>query len=132
MGIRYWCVKIYYSQQIYKKEFNDEPLIKTVILSGYSGERIVSLGEINVEVSYGNSRQNFKLLVVDTANPVLISHDWINKLKLLVQIKSIFKVSDAIESLIPEFPEVCSSSLWRYREPEVKLELIKNAKPVFL
>lgn len=119
-------------QRIFKKEFSNKPLIKiNVILSGYSGEKIVPLGEISVEVNYSSSKQNFEFLVVDTTGPALIGRDWINKLKLQIRVKSIFTVSNAVESLIAEFPEVFFPGLGRYRGPKVKLELNKEAKSIF-
>ena len=71
------------SKAFYKERFPHVQLDNTHIkLKAYAGHKIPVCGQINVSVSYQEQTGVFPLVVVDSDGPLLLSRNWLNKIRL--------------------------------------------------
>ena len=104
----------------------------TVILTTYTGEKITSLGMVDVEVSYQRQNVTLPLLIVPGKGPNLMGRNWLEHIKLnwselhnvncpLFSLGNVLKTHDA----------VFRSELGKLQGISAKLHIAPDARPRF-
>ena len=67
----------------YRRLFPNQPLSKpSLVLKTYSGEKIIPIGELQVNVEHQNQKQNLDLYFVTTEGPPLFGRKWLRHITL--------------------------------------------------
>ena len=131
-------------KSFYDKFCSHIPLKPTeVVLSTYTGEKINPLGEVKVDVEYGNSIYPLPLLILNTGTTPLFGRNWLSKVNLdwhhLPGIETVHHVkatqSQDLASLLKKHEELFDSGLGCYNGPPEKLQVkvtpkFHKARPV--
>ena len=122
------------SEQQWKATFAEsKPLnpYKGKPLHGYSGHEVQVIGQVEVDVEYGNQRKKLPLLIVaGQQRPPLFGRDWLHNIRLdwmkLHQIR--MGLSTDIAN---RFPAVFQKSVGTIRGYKADIRLKQGAKPIF-
>lgn len=91
------------------------------------------VGELTVEVSYGQQCKTLPLIVVEGEDPSLLGCNWLKDIEL--DCKIIVKVgreeSLDIDTLLDTHKELSNDELGRIQSYQVKLQLHQDAVPKF-
>ncbi|XP_062529124.1 uncharacterized protein LOC101739388 isoform X1 [Bombyx mori] len=124
------------SEQTYRKYFNNVPLSKTKKrLFSYTGNSIICIGVVQLQVSYANESHLLYVCVIRDGGPPILGCDFISKFKLeLLPIQYCKQVDEnnIINALQSRYPMVFSDKLGSFNKFKVKLHLKEDAKPVFI
>ena len=104
-----------------------------IVFTTYSGEKIVPLGVITVNVEYKNQRTSLKLYIVKQNLDTIFGREWLYEINLdWNTIKSI-RTSTSIDlnKLFDEYKELFDDQLGEINNYEVKLELKPDVTPKF-
>ena len=103
----------------------------TTQLRTYSGEPLLVLGQLNVEVQCGEQCERLPLLVVEGEGSSLLGRDWLRSLQL--DWKNIHRLQsdDSLERILACHKEVFSEGLGTLKGFKAKLHIDVGAKPRF-
>ena len=103
----------------------------SVKLHAYSGESISVLGQLKVNVTYGNQQAKLPLVVVSGNGPSLFGHDWM--LKIQLNGKQIYNVvSDTtLDNLLDRHSELFEPGLGKLKDFKAKIHVDPQATPKF-
>ena len=98
-------------------------------LTTYSGEPITSLGETDVDVSYGTQQATLPLIVVSGTGPSLLGRNWLTTIRL--DWKSIGSVSHQthLSQLLDKYSSVFKKGLGKLVGHKAKLHVDPGAQP---
>ena len=125
------------SEHVRKSMFPTSHLRKSnVVLRTYTGERVSVLGELPVEVQYGDQQPKvLTLLVVEGAGPCLLGRNWLAHIcldwKTIGAVSMQSKSPECLEALLSQHSEIFSEELGTIREIKAKLAVQENARPKF-
>ena len=124
------------SEETYHRvwEANSAPplLPSTANLRTYTGERIATLGRIEVEVSINVQTAHLSLEVVKGAGPSLLGVDWLQELRL--DWKQIFKIRcnrAPLQEVLDSHKAVFKDTLGCIKGVKARLHLKQGAHPKF-
>ena len=106
----------------------------TVRLRTYMAKEMPVLGQISVDVRYGNYSGKHTLYVVKGDGPCLLGRDWLEHIQLdWASIKAVYrnKTLSKTEALILKYPEVFTSGLGTMKAFKAHLHIKEGAKPKF-
>ena len=122
------------SEFTYRRLCPNKPLQETTThLRTYSGEQLVILGQLEVEVQYGAQRARLPLCVVHGTGSSLLGRDWLQHLCLdwpsICQVQSVEQT--AVNSVLDRHKNVFREELGTLQGFEAKIYVDPTAKPVF-
>jgi len=121
------------SKKTYEKSWKEKskPVLKVseVVLRTYSGDVLKVLGEVEVEVEYGNQLETLPLVVVDGDGPNLLGRTWLRKIKL--DWGAVYSCSTDCDSVIRKFDKVFKDELGLIKSTNAVLYVDKEASPRF-
>ena len=104
-----------------------------VELKTYTGERITVMGELNVEVQYGQQSKALPLLIVAGDGPSLLGRNWLEHIRL--DWKTIGAIAaekpGTLESLIAKHAKIFQDELGTIEPYKAKLHVKPDANPKF-
>ena len=107
-----------------------------VKLTDYSGNKISTLGRVDVQVQYKSQNHTLPVTVVKDGTCNLIGRDWLRVLRLDWQeIFSVNVTNDDNSVMIDwckKFPEVFNESLGKYVGSKVHINQLPDCRPVFM
>ena len=129
---------------IFLAKFRDKKLEKTsTVLRTYTGEQIVPVGCLTVQVEHLDQSCVLPLHVVHTKGPVLMGRNWLHKLRLDWKTIKLLKTSDSdhenpcittqekLESLLDTYAEVFEDKLGTFKSAKAKITLKEGSQPQF-
>ena len=129
---------------IFLAKFRDKKLEKTsTVLRTYTGEQIVPVGCLTVQVEHLDQSCVLPLHVVHTKGPVLMGRNWLHKLRLDWKTIKLLKTSDSdhenpcittqekLESLLDTYAEVFEDKLGTFKSAKAKIALKEGSQPQF-
>ena len=112
--------------------FHSCPLNSTsTILTTYTGDRIPVVGEMKVEVSYGEQNAKLSLYVVEGQGPSLMGRDWIRQIRLDWKSIGMVSLTSKTEALLDKYAEVFEEGLGTMNTFEASLSVKPECKPRF-
>ena len=122
------------SECTYRHLCPNKPLQETTTcLRTYSGEQLVILGQLEVEVQYGAQRAHLPLCVVHGKGSSLLGRDWLQYFCLdwpsICQVQSVEQT--AVNSILDRHKNVFHEELGTLQGFEAKIYIDPTAKPVF-
>ena len=106
----------------------------TTRLRTYSGEQLVILGQLKVEMQYGAQRARLPLCVVHRKGSSLLGRDWLQHLCLdwpsICHVQSVEQT--AVNSILDRHKNVFRDELGTLQGFEAKIYVDPTAKPVFV
>ena len=112
--------------------FHSCPLSSTsTILTTYTGDRIPVVGEMKVEVSYGEQNAKLSLYVVEGQGPSLMGRDWIRQIRLDWKSIGMVSLTSKTEALLDKYAEVFEEGLGTINTFEASLSVKPECKPRF-
>ncbi|XP_045109704.1 uncharacterized protein K02A2.6-like [Portunus trituberculatus] len=108
-----------------------KPVLKVseVVLRTYSGSMLKVLGEVEVEVEYGNQLETLPLVVVDGDGPNLLGRNWLRKIKL--DWGAVYNCSTDCDNVIRKFDKVFKDELGLIKSTNAVFYVDKEASPRF-
>ncbi len=103
--------------------------VSPIKLKTYTGHQLKVLGQLLVQVQYGDQTRQLPLLVVSGNGPALFGRNWLGEIRLDWGIIKV--VRSTLDDLLNEYAEVFGSGLGTLRGIQAKLELKPNARPRF-
>ena len=103
-------------------------------LKTYTGGLVETLGEITVQVTYGDQSKELPLVVVEGQGPSLLGRNWLNALKLnwqTIKALNLHTTDDQVNLLRQEYSHLFKGSLGKLKGVVVNLEVKEGAKPKF-
>lgn len=103
----------------------------------YSGEPIIPIGKIYVNVEFDNECKTLELFIFPGEGLPIIGRDWMAVFKIFENLenKKINKIDDLgsskMQKILQEFDIVFSKEIGFFNKGKFKLELKENFKPVF-
>ena len=129
---------------IFLAKFRDKKLEKTsTVLRTYTGEQVVPVGCLTVQVEHLDQSCVLPLHVVHTKGPVLMGRNWLHKLRLDWKTIKLLKTSDSdhenpcitthekLESLLDTYAEVFEDKLGTFMSAKAKITLKEGSQPQF-
>ena len=129
---------------IFVERFRDKKLEKTsTVLKTYTGEQIVPVGCLSVQVEHLDQSCILSLYVVQTKGPVLMGRDWLHKLRLDWKTIKLLKFSDPshensgattqekLKNLLETYAEVFDDKLGTFKSAKAKITLKEGSQPQF-
>ena len=111
-----------------------KPVRKSNIkLRSYSGHEVPVIGEVDVNVVYGNQEARLPVIVTSNAGPVLLERSWLSVLKLnWSQIKKVSaQPANEVEKLITKYSSLFDDTLDTIKGVKAHLEMKPNSTPKF-
>ena len=105
-----------------------------VVLKTYTSEKITVLGEMDVDVKYGDQENTLTLLVIKGPGPSLIGRNWMSHVQFNWSVIKHTRNSDyqnELEVLLEKYKPVFSDTLGTMKNFSAHLELTENVKPKF-
>ena len=105
-----------------------------VVLKTYTSEKITVLGEMDVDVKYGDQENTLTLLVIKGPGPSLIGRNWMSHIQFNWSVIKHTRNSDyqnELEVLLEKYKPVFSDTLGTMKNFSAHLELTENVKPKF-
>ena len=125
------------SSDYYSKYFAHALKIKKTprVFRSYTGDSILPLGTLNVNVEFKNKKNILELFVLPGTSTPIIGRDWLSLLKIVDNNKldkcvSVNKIEEIQSKILKEFDDVFSNELGTYIKKKCKLYLNDNAQPV--
>ena len=110
-----------------------KPHASKIILKTYTDERMPVVGELTVEVSYGQQCKKLPLIVVEGEGPSLLGRNWLKDIRL--DWTTIARVgreeSLDIDTLLDTHKELFNEELGKIRSYQAKLQVRRDAIPKF-
>ena len=106
----------------------------SLVLRTYTAETIPVLGQMEVEVRYGEYTGHHKLYVVRGKGPPLLGRNWLQHIRLdwaSVRLMSANSSSQAVEEMTRKYPEVFREGLGTMKHVRAHLSLRDGANPGF-
>ena len=129
---------------IFLAKFRDKKLEKTsTVLRTYTGEQIVPVGCLTVQVEHLDQSCVLPLHVVHTKSPVLMGRNWLHKFRLDWKTIKLLKISDSdhenprittqekLESLLDTYADVFEDKLGTFKSAKAKITLKEGSQPQF-
>lgn len=104
-----------------------------IVFSTYSGEKIIPLGVISVNVEYKNQKRNLKLYIVKQNLDTIFGREWLYEINVdWAAIKSI-RTSGTVDlnRLLKDYEQLFDDELGEINNYQVKLELKPDIAPKF-
>ena len=122
------------SEKTWQKYFPEQKLRPSrVVLKTYTDGIIPVVGEVSVNVRYGNQSAELPLIVVSGVGHNLMGRDWLRSIRL--DWKSIARVSSekpkSLEALIENHKEIFKKELGTFKGPKAKLQVQPSATARF-
>ena len=89
------------------------------------------LGTANVEVTYGETKHNLVIHVVDGKGPNLMGRDWLSSLRLTINNINSLSTTSAVQGVLDTHATVFSDKLGTFKGAEVRLHVDAHIKPQF-
>ena len=105
-----------------------------VVLKRYTSEKITVLGEMDVDVKYGDQENTLTLLVIKGPGPSLIGRNWMSHIRFNWSVIKHTRNSDyqnELELLLEKYKPIFSDTLGTMKNFSAHLEMTENAKPKF-
>ena len=119
------------SRSTFKNKFADLNLQKSrVLLKTYTNERIKVVGQLDVQVKYGQLQVVLQLLVVTGNRPALLGRNWLRHIRLnWTAIHAISSSSEEPKHLLDQFAELFSDELGTVTEYHATLDIRNDVRP---
>lgn len=135
-GAGHWgCGVSLLPESVMKSQFPHLQLMpSSVQLKTYTGEVLTVLGELPVQVQYGQqSPQNLRLVVVKGPGPCLFGRNWLQHIQLdWKQIATVTQCPNPpsdLDTLLEQYSDVFAEGLGTF---EAKIHVKEGAKPKFM
>ena len=118
----------------FRRMFPEAVLQKSsVSLKTYTGEKMKTVGEIEVKVSYQNQEpKSLSLVVVQGSGPALLGRNWLQHFVLdWSRIKMVVREKNALQQLLGTFADVFKEELGTITPGKAKLVVTASATPKF-
>ena len=115
--------------------FPHVPMQKSTVppLNTYTKEPIPILGQLNVDVRYGEQQGDLPLIVVGGDGPCLLGRNWLNHIRL--DWREIFAIAveepENLEALLEKHSELFKEELGTISSLKASLQVQPNARPRF-
>lgn len=123
------------SEKTYKKMFPEVCLQKSnTVLRTYTEERMTVLGEMQVEVQYGQQREHLDLIVVAGEGPSLLGRNWLRHIRLdwhTIGAVAQGKNELNIDKLLEKHSELFRDELRTINTFQASLQVRPDARPKF-
>ena len=122
------------SEAAYHKYFASHPLQESSVqLKTYTEERVLVLGEIAVQVSYGTQQGTYTLYVVKGSGVNLLGRDWLKHIRLdwKTVAQTVNSVGACYQRLLEKYSDVFNGELGTLKSTKAKLQLKPQAMPKF-
>ncbi|CAB4019155.1 uncharacterized protein K02A2.6-like [Paramuricea clavata] len=129
---------------MFLEKFRDKKLEKTTtVLKTYTGELIVPVGCLTMQVEYLDQLCLLPFHVVQTKGPVLMGRDWLHKLRLNWKTIKLLKASDPshrnpgtttqgiLKNLLDTYAEVFEDKLGTFKSAKARITLKEGSQPQF-
>ena len=129
---------------MFLERFRDKKLEKTTtVLKTYTGELIVPVGCLTMQVEYLDQSCLLPLHVVQNKGPVLMGRDWLHKLRLDWKTIKLLKSSDPshrnpgmttqekLKNLLDTYAEVFEDKLGTFKSAKARITLKEGSQPQF-
>ncbi|XP_055910727.1 uncharacterized protein K02A2.6-like [Eupeodes corollae] len=133
------------SEKEYREKFSHRTLEKSNLVSiSYTGEKIAPIGVIELQVEYRSVVFALKVFVVAGGSQMLVGREWLQKLNISLQDKTIFTCNaKGIEEMIgnsesfkgklyEKFPSVFCDKLGTLKDSPVKIRVVDGTKPKYV
>ena len=118
------------SEKTWRKQLQEVPLQHSdTTLRTYTGEGIKVLGQVMVQIEYGNQEAKLPLLVVPGSGPSLFGRNWLKSIRL--NWPDIKKVSLELDTLLSKYTDLFKEELGTVQDCQVKLHVRPGASPKF-
>ena len=123
------------SQSLQETLFPAATLAKpTVKLRTYTAEPITVVGQLTVEVKYGQYVGRQRLVVVKGSGPCLLGRDWLREIRLdwaSIKVVATHSTQETLQQLSQKYAEVFQSGVGTMRRIRAHLTLKEGARPRF-
>ena len=121
------------SSSLYERLFSNCQLIKTdLILKSYSGNAIIPIGKIQVNIKYNNKSELLEIFVINGGGPPILGRNWMKIFKVKFEGLNLIKgVDKNVEQIVSKYPEVFDDQIGRFKNHKVSLKLKENTTPKF-
>ena len=118
------------SEKVWREAFPEVELAKCdMLLKTYTGERLQVLGQMQAQVTYGEQKGCFPLLVVAGNGPSLWGRNWLTEIRL--NWESVKRIRGGFEPLVEKYSEVFREELGTLKGVKVKLVVPEDATAKF-
>ena len=121
------------SEQTYKTVLSQQPplQVSNLQLHTYTGEKLTVLGQVSVNVQYGDQSLSLPVIVVSGTGPNLVGRDWLKHIKLNWAQLCAVSVPTPLQKVLNRHQTVFSGELGKLKGTKASIVIDSDVQPRF-